>query len=209
MAAGRRPGKAGTRAEIVAAARDVFTANGFNQATLRGIARRASVDPALVHHYFTDKSQLFIETMQLPADPRQVQLAASAPGSSPSGERVVERFLAQWEEGSDGTGSASFVMMAQAVAASAEVANAVREFLAERLPLHGPADENPEMWRRRRALVSAHLFGLGWNRYVMRVEPLASASRAEVARWAGPVIDHYFRGSPPGAGVGVGPSPAL
>jgi hypothetical protein len=33
--------------------------------------------------------------------------------------------------------------------------------------------------------------GIAWARYVMRMEPVASASRAEVARWVGPTIDRY------------------
>jgi hypothetical protein len=47
---------------------------------------------------------------------------------------------------------------------------------------------------RRRSLVSSQLLGIAWNRYVMRMEPMASASRAEVARWAGPTIDRYAQG---------------
>ncbi len=44
---------------------------------------------------------------------------------------------------------------------------------------------------RRRSLVSSQLLGLAWTRYVMRLEPMASATRSEVARWAGPTIDRY------------------
>ena len=53
---------------------------------MRAIARRAAVDPALVHHYFTDKAHLFIETMALPLDPRAVQEAVATGGFS--GERL-------------------------------------------------------------------------------------------------------------------------
>ena len=194
--AGRRPSGTDTRAEIITAARQAFTEEGYNQATLRGIARRAGVDPALVHHYFTDKPQLFVEAMQLPADPQQVQQEAATPHDLPAGERLVERFLAQWEAG-DGPGSASFVSVAQAVAASPQAASAIREFVADRIRLTVPADEDPALSRRRRALVSAQLFGIAWHRYVMQVEPLASATRAEVARWAGPAIDPYLS-RPPG-----------
>jgi AcrR family transcriptional regulator len=196
--AGRRPGGTDTRAEIVTAARQAFTEEGYNQATLRGIARRAGVDPALVHHYFTDKPKLFVETVRFPADPQQEQQEAAAQQDLPTGERLVDRFLAQWEAG-DGLGPASFVSVAQAMSASPQAASAICEFLDERMPLTGPADEDPELSRRRRALVSAQLFGIAWHRYVMQVEPLASATRAEVARWAGPGIDHCLsRSSLPG-----------
>jgi ABC-type Zn2+ transport system substrate-binding protein/surface adhesin len=42
--------------------------------------------------------------------------------------------------------------------------------------------------------VSAQLLGAAWARYVIRMEPLASASRAEVAAWIGPAIEAYITG---------------
>src|ERR1700722_19026674 len=188
---GRRPGNVDTRAEIVEAARSVFAAVGYAHASMRAIARRAEVDPALIHHYFTDKAALFVETMAIPIDPRQIKDEVDARGFS--GERLIERFLAQWEGGS-ASGSPAFIGLAQAMAASPEVADNVREFLAERIGLHGAPGDDEATMLRRRSLVSSQLLGIAWNRFVMRMEPMASASRAEVARWAGPTIDRYMRG---------------
>src|ERR1700722_4351025 len=115
---GRRPGKVDTRAEIVTAARAAFAELGYAGASMRGIARRAGVDPALVHHYFADKAALFVETMALPIDPPHGKEGVDVAGFS--GERLVERFLAQWEQG-EGPGSSAFVGLAQAMAASVEV----------------------------------------------------------------------------------------
>src|ERR1700761_9010636 len=72
-AAGRRPGNADTRGEIVEAAKRVFAAKGYDGASLRAVAREAQVDPALVHHYFDGKASLFVAAMALPFDPRSVQ----------------------------------------------------------------------------------------------------------------------------------------
>ena len=69
-AAGRRPGNADTRGEIVEAAKRVFAAKGYDGASLRAVAREAQVDPALVHHYFDGKASLFVAAMALPFDPR-------------------------------------------------------------------------------------------------------------------------------------------
>ena len=157
---------------------------------MRGIAKRAGVDPALVHHYFTDKSELFVETMALPMDPRKVQAQVAADSHGFSGERLVERFLTQWEMGPPGQGS-SFVTLVQAMAASPRTADTMREFLSDRLTPHGRPGDDDDTQRRRRALISSQLLGLAWVRYVMRVEPVASADRSEVARWVGPTIDHY------------------
>ncbi len=185
---GRRPGGADTRAEIVEAARIAFAEDGYAKTSIRSIARQAKVDPALVHHYFADKAALFAETMELPADPKVI--AAEVTTGPFSGERLVERFLSQWER-EGGTGSSSFPGLAQAMAASPEVAANVRQFVIERVGLHGVAGDSEEILARRRSLVSSQLLGIAWTRYVMRLEPMASASRAEVARWAGPTIDRY------------------
>ena len=188
---GRRPGNVDTRAEIVDAACAVFAEVGYAAASMRAIARRAEVDPALMHHYFTDKAALFVETMALPIDPKEIKDDVEAAGFS--GERLVERFLAQWERGG-GPGSPAFVSLVQAMAASTEVADNMREFITERVGLHGRPGDDEATLLRRRSLVSSQLLGIAWTRYVMRLEPMASASRAEVARWAGPNIDRYATG---------------
>ena len=128
--AGRRPGGADTRAEILAAARAEFGERGYTAATVRQVARRARVDPALVYHYFADKAGLFVACLNLPADPREVQIQAR--GGELDGARIAERFLAQWEEGATEPGK-SFVTLVQAVSSAPEVARAVREFLTERV----------------------------------------------------------------------------
>jgi AcrR family transcriptional regulator len=192
--AGRRPGGADTRSEIVAAAAQAFAELGYAGASIRTIAKRAAVDPALVHHYFGDKSELFIETMDLPMDPQAVQSEVTAEGRVFSGERLVERFLAQWENGPDGGGASSFVTFVQAVAASPRTADAVREFLDDRITFRGVAGEDEDIARRRRTLISSQLLGLAWVRYLMRAEPIASAGRGDLARWVGPTIDRYATG---------------
>ena len=60
---GRRPaGSPDAREAILAAARAAFARDGYNT-SLRGVARQARVDPALVHHYFPERSGLFVESV--------------------------------------------------------------------------------------------------------------------------------------------------
>ena len=42
--------------------------------------------------------------------------------------------------------------------------------------------------------MSSQLLGAAWARYVIRMEPFASASRSEVAAWIGPTIEAYITG---------------
>ena len=189
--AGRRPGGPDTRAKILEAARAEFGERGYTAATVRQVARRADVDPALVYHYFADKAGLFVACLDLPADPREVQIQAR--GAELDGARIAERFLAQWEEGAAEPGK-SFVTLTQAVSSAPEVARALREFLTERVWARVPAAADGATTARTTALVSAQLLGAAWVRYVIRMEPFASATRAEVAAWIGPTIEAYITG---------------
>lgn len=192
-AAGRRPGHADTRGEIVEAARRIFAAKGYDGASLRAVAREAGVDPALVHHYFDGKSSLFVASMAIPFDPRDVK-QRSAPGLA--GSSTVEAFLTMWDR-AEGTAS-SFASCAAAMANSAAVADAIREFVRERVwslvPTLEDAGDGEDAGAGdgaggvRLALMAAQLMGLAFARYVLRVPPLSTASPAEIARWTGPLV---------------------
>ena len=192
---GRRPGNADTREKIIEAARQIFAASGYDKASLRAVARMALVDAALVHHYFDGKSDLFIAAMAMPFDPRTVKEQSDiAADFTYSGPHVVEGFLNMWDR-AQGTGS-SFASCVAAMAASTTVADAIREFVNERVwSTHkGLEGEDEEMFRRRRSLVSSQLMGLAFNRYILRVPPLSTATPAEIGAWAGPNLDRYVYG---------------
>jgi AcrR family transcriptional regulator len=188
-AVGRRPGKVDTKGDIVEAARRVFAIKGYDAASLRAIAREAGVDPALVHHYFDGKASLFVATMALPFDPLAVKDDA---GTGPTvGGPDVESFLSMWDR-AEGTGS-DFASVAIAMAASPAVADALREFVAERVwsVLVPNPGESASVTAQRRALVAAQLMGLAFARYVLRVPPISTASPRQIARWVGPILRRY------------------
>jgi AcrR family transcriptional regulator len=190
-AVGRRPGKADTRGEIVEAAKRVFADKGYDGTSLRGVAREAGVDPALVHHYFDGKAALFVAAMALPFDPRQVKEHAAGPGYS--GSRTIEGFLTMWDH-AEGTGS-SFASCLSAMAASSNVADAMREFVNERVwsVLRHNEGETETLRRRRTAMVSSQLMGLAFARYILRVPPMSTASPKQIGRWVGPTLDRYVK----------------
>jgi AcrR family transcriptional regulator len=196
-AAGRRPGNVDTKGQIVEAAKRVFAAKGYDGASLRAVAREAEVDPALVHHYFDGKASLFVAAMALPFDPRTVARhehpGAADPGSS-VGQLVITGFLSMWDH-AEGTGS-SFASCVAGMASSTNVADAMREFVAERIWDKTPVNEgeSDEVTRQRRALVSSQLMGLAFIRYILRVPPISTTTPAEIAGWAGPTLDRYMVG---------------
>src|SRR3979490_1848842 len=114
--AGRRPGRRDRRAEIRAAARSAFVEEGYERPSLRGIARRAGVDPALVHHYFKGKADLFTEALKLGRDPRESVGGLSQSGGERPGADLVKAFLGLWESPGPGEqGPPPFAATAQAV----------------------------------------------------------------------------------------------
>ena len=186
---GRRPGKADTRNEIIQAAKQVFAEEGYDGTSLRAVARAAGVDPALVHHYFDGKADLFVSAMALPFDPREVKEHAEGPGQP--GPETVEGFLTMWDK-AEGTGS-SFTSCLAAMASSPNVADAMREFVSERVWRARPRveGESEAMAKRRTAMISSQLMGLAFIRYVLRVPPVSTASPKEIGRWAGPTLRRY------------------
>ena len=190
---GRRPRKHDPRDEIVAAARSVFAEVGYAQASLRAIAHRAGVDPALVHHYFDGKVPLFVEVMGLPADLPGTAAKLSA-REEPRGSAIVLAFLRLWDPHSAQTDWPNpFLSLVQAMSSSPQAAESLAEFAADSFsPLAGHACS--EDGRLRRGLTGSQLLGLGFQRYVLRSVPLATAPADQVATWVGPTIDRYLRG---------------
>jgi len=194
---GRRPGNQDTRADIVTAARASFAELGYDGSSLRAIARRAGVDAALVHHYFASKPALFVEALFMRTDPRLIAQDIHAGRDQPgAGGDLVRAFLGMWDTPAAGP-TPPFVSAVQAVAASPQAADGLREFLMDRIWSYVGHDEDPDVAAMRRSLVASQLFGLGWTRYILRLEPFASAAVDELADWIGPTVDSYLHGELP------------
>ncbi|HEY7717565.1 MAG TPA: TetR family transcriptional regulator [Pedococcus sp.] len=123
---GRRPGGEDTRGAIVEAARAEFAEQGYEATSLRGIARRASVDPALVHHYFEGKPGLFAEVMSLPVDPTALVDRILAAPRDQVGEALVRAFLTIWDSPE---GRPRFQALMRSALSHEEAARMLREFL--------------------------------------------------------------------------------
>lgn len=188
---GRRPGKADTRAEILAAAQQQFAAAGYAGATIRGIAGAAGVDPALVHHYFGTKRELFVTSLQLPFDP--LEIVAGAVGGDPrhAGERLVRALLGIWETD---PGQAMMQSLLRSALTDREVMPTLREFMLETVLSPVVAEVAPDRPRMRAALLASQVMGLAVMRHVARVEPLASADVDTVTAAVAPTLQRYLTG---------------
>jgi AcrR family transcriptional regulator len=187
---GRRPGESGTQQAILDAARTAFTGTGYDGATVRGIAREAGVDPALVHHYFGTKEHLFVAAMQLPIDPRAI-LDQVLPGPPEHlGERIIGMFLTVW----DASGGGQLVALVQSVTSHQEAASMLRDFVMNVLVKRLIDAIAPDRTALRANLIGSQLIGLGMARYVVKLEPIASADHATIIRAVAPTIQRYAAG---------------
>ena len=188
---GRRPGGGDTRAEILEAARAEFAAHGYDGTSLRAVARAADVDPALVHRFFGGKPGLFGAAMDLPADPGALVRAMLQDGTDGLGERIVRTFLGVWDSPE---AQERLVALLRAGASSAASAELLRGFVTEAVlaPL-AEATGRPD-GRLRASLAGSQLVGLAMARYVVRIEPLASADVDTIAPLLGATLQRYLTG---------------
>ena len=196
---GRRPGAPDTRAEVLTAARASFAEKGFRGTTIRAVAASAGVDPALVHHYFGSKDDLFLAALEMPVDPRELLAPVVALGPDGAGERLLGTFLSVWDD-------PEIQVRLLAVVRSALGDDGGRLLKDGFIPVVvGPVlaqlvKDRPEV---RIPLVASQVVGLIVTRYVLALPPMAQMSAADVVARIGPVLQHYLTGDLDG-GVPVG-----
>ncbi len=192
MTGGRRPGESGTRDAILAAARLAFGRQGYGATSVRAVARAAGVDPSLVLHFFGSKDGLFEAALQLPADPAVMVAGLLAGDLDTLGERVVRTFLGVW----DGTpGQGPMLAMLRSAVSHEDSAAMLRELLLRvilRPVAHGAGGDRPDL---RASLLASQIVGLALTRYVLKLEPVASASADDLAPLYGPTLQRYLTGT--------------
>ncbi|MBN9177519.1 MAG: TetR family transcriptional regulator [Microbacterium sp.] len=186
-----RGGSSDARERILAAAAAEFGAQGYDATTMRTIAERARVDAALLHHYFGTKAALFTATVDVPADPTQLLPAVIEGDLAAAGERLVRMIVTTWDAPHFRTRGVALLRTAigSRRAASMLVGFLSREVLGRIGERLGGDDAD-----RRVALVGSQVIGLIVTRYVLELEPLASASVDEVVAAIGPTIQRYLTG---------------
>lgn len=187
---GRRPGAPDTRAEVLAAARASFAEKGFRGTTIRAVAATAGVDPALVHHYFGSKEQVFVAAMELPFEPAELLPQVLDGDPDGLGERLVRLFLRIWADPDFRT---PMLGMLRSALTGEQGAAMLREFVGSALLARiaeaaGPVD------RLRLEAAAAQMVGVVLLRHVVRMEPLASATEDEIVAVVAPTLQRYLVG---------------
>ncbi len=186
---GRRPAGEDTRGAILSAALSEFAVRGYDGTTLRGIARAAGVDARLVHHYFDGKEDVFVAAMELPARPQDIVPLIVGPGLDGVGERLVRFFFEVWDTPS---GRERIVALLASVVSSPQGAALIREFLARELFGRIATALKLDDAQLRAGLVASQMVGVALARYVVLLEPLASADVEELVPHLAPTIQRYL-----------------
>jgi AcrR family transcriptional regulator len=188
---GRRPGGTDTRAALLEAARATFAEQGYDGATVRAIATRAGVDAAMVNHWFGSKEGLFVKAvLQLPFDPA-ILIATIIDGPPENlGERIVRLFLTTW----DTTGARNFTALMRSISSQEQAAHVLRDFFVKQVFTRIASSVADDQAPFRGSLVGSQMVGIGMARYVVKVEPLASADIEKVVAAVAPNLQRYLTG---------------
>jgi AcrR family transcriptional regulator len=182
------------REAVLDAARAAFHTKGYARTTIKGVAVMADVAPSVVAKYYGNKEAMFAAAMRLPFDPSRSVPELLLPGLEGMGERLVR---ATFDLFKDEQTREDMLALFQAGASAGRAAASLREFLEESVLDRIASGIGIPDARMRAALISSHLVGLGATRYIVRVEPLASASEDYVVRLYAPIIQDLLDPSKP------------
>ncbi|MFJ3644122.1 TetR family transcriptional regulator [Streptomyces sp. NPDC090108] len=182
-----------TRDRILAAAREEFSERGYEKTSVRGIAKTAGVDPALVHHYFGTKEQVFEAAIEVAFAPALSAPEAVAEGPVDAvGERLTRFVFGIWE---NPTTRAPLLAILRSAVNNDTAAAVFRRLVSSQLLRRIAAQVDLPDAELRAELAGAQLVGTAMLRYVIKVEPLASADLEQIIARVAPVVQGHLAGS--------------
>ena len=186
-----RGGESDTRSRILAASVEEFADHGYDAATIRGIAGRAGVDSALVHHYFGTKADLFAEAVGAPMRP-DVDIPALLAGPRDQlGASIVRYVLEAWEKPE--VRKRGVVLMRHGLGnrlSTPLLAGFLSRELLGRIATQIDAPD-PEL---RASLVGSQVAGLLIARHVLKLPAVAAASVDQLVELVSPNVQRYLTG---------------
>ncbi|MBX7456152.1 TetR family transcriptional regulator [Mycolicibacterium sp. 3033] len=194
---GRPPGASDTRDRILSSARELFARNGIDKTSIRAIATDAGVDPALVHHYFGTKTQLFAAAIKIPIDPMSIIGPLREVPVDEIGHVLPSLLLPLW----DSELGKGFIATLRSVLGGSNVAelSMFRSFLQDVITAEvgSRVDDPPGSGRVRVQFVASQLIGVVMARYILELEPFRSLPVTEVVETIAPNLQRYLTGELP------------
>jgi AcrR family transcriptional regulator len=185
---GRRPGRTETRDEILRVARSQFAERGYTRTTMRSIAERAGVHPALLHHYFKTKERLYEDALDVQIDPFGVldRLLDDTPREEVP-EALVRHFVSSWRHPATGP---RLHALGRGIFDDASRADLLRS--------HWETVVIPRLTRdlaipdANAAAALSALFGLTIADSLLRISPLNRLDEDALVALVAPALDRYL-----------------
>ena len=177
---------------VVDAARAVSARQGYVNVTIKGVAAAAGVAPDMVRRYFNNRDEIFAAVLKLPFDPVSAITQLLSPGVEGLAERLVRTTLKMLSEPET---REQIALMVRDGVGAAKVAASLREFLESLIIDRVAGVLGVPDARMRVTLATSYLVGVVTTRYVMNMEPLASASEDEVVRLVTPAVQTALSGA--------------
>jgi AcrR family transcriptional regulator len=191
---GRPAGASDTRERILTSARELFAQNGIDKTSIRAVAAAAGVDPALVHHYYGTKEQLFAAAIHVPIDPMEILRPLRDTPVEKLGYTLLCVLLPLW----DSELGKGFIATIRSLLAGSEV-GLLRSFLQEVIAVEVGArvDNPPGSGLIRVQFVASQLVGVVVARYIIELDPFKSLPVEQIAETIGPNLQRYLTGDLP------------
>jgi AcrR family transcriptional regulator len=188
---------------VLSAARTAFAARGYTHTTVKSVAAAAGVAPGVVTSLYRNKERLFAAAMRLPFDPTTAVPEMIAPGLDGMGDRLVRLTLTLMGDEQvrgdlrrilNSTGAANISMSAARTVLPIDdqvVVEQIRllsEYLSSTVLDRVVTAVGVPDARMRVAVISSYLVGIATTRYILRLEPLASATDDDVVAMVGPAV---------------------
>ncbi|OLF12546.1 TetR/AcrR family transcriptional regulator [Actinophytocola xanthii] len=191
-----RPGRwrsgAESRQRILETARALFRQHGFGGTTVRAVATEAGVDPAMVFYFFGTKQGLFSAALEMPPHVPPAIEAVFEGGLAGVGERLVRTLV----ENMDRSDRSPLATLTRSAPTHDQSQALLREFIAREITARLTALLDTPDAEVRAGMVNVQLLGLTVARYIVRIEPIASAPVEELVARFGPVVQHCLTGPP-------------
>jgi AcrR family transcriptional regulator len=178
-----------TRTAILTAARERFAADGYERATIRAIAADAGIDPAMVMRYYGNKERLFAAAADF--DLRLPDVTAMP--RAQVGIHVVGHFLNRWEE------DETLMALLRAAVTNKAARERLEAIFAEQVApaVASLSADDPAQAQVRAGLLAAQMLGMALCRYVLKLPPIESMTRADVVAWLAPTVQRYLTADHP------------
>ncbi|KOG35457.1 TetR/AcrR family transcriptional regulator [Streptomyces resistomycificus] len=192
---GRRPRteSEGTRERILAVAREEFSKRGYEKTSVRGIAKAAGVDSALVHHYFGTKEQVFEAAVEVAFAPALQARDMLLDGPVDTvGERLTRVVFGLWENPVTRT---PLLAIVRSAVNNDTAATVFRRMVSTQLLARVAGEIDAPDAELRAELAAAQVVGTAMLRYVIKVEPLASVDVEQIIARVAPVVQGHLTGN--------------